>query len=125
MEQQKTILIVEDEKSLASALEIKLGLIGFRVLIASDGEECMQIALREHPDLVLMDIVMPKMDGLTAIKKLREDEWGKTVPIIILTNSSNPQDMSEVTKNSVNAYLVKSDWKLEDVVEKVRKTLEQ
>lgn len=123
MNHKKKILIVDDERALAKALEIKLNHLGFEASIAWDGEECLEIAFREHPDLILMDIVMPKMDGITAIAKLRENEWGKNVPIIILTNLSSAEDATEAAKKEVYDYLVKSDWKLEDVVEKVREVL--
>lgn len=124
MEQKKLILIVEDEKTLFNALDMKLESAGFRTLGARDGEECLAVATKEHPDLILMDIVMPKMDGMTALSKLREDEWGKDVPVIILTNLSSAEDISRATKKGVYDYLVKANWKLEDVVEKVKKTLE-
>jgi len=123
MNEKKTILIVDDEKALAGALEIKLKYLGFEALVARDGEECLKVAFEKHPDLILMDIVMPKMDGLTAIANLRKDKWGKKVPIIILTNLGSAEDVAEAQKNGVSDYLVKSNWKLEDVTEKVKKTL--
>lgn len=123
MDQEKTILIAEDEETLFNALAIKLKASGFKVAMARDGEECLAKALQEHPDLILLDIVMPKMDGMTALTKLREDKWGKSVPVIILTNLSNAEDAEKATKKGVFDYLVKANWKLEEVVEKVKKTL--
>lgn len=120
---KKTILIVEDETALRNALRDKLAREDFVVLEAKNGEEGLVIALREHPDLILLDIIMPVMDGMAMLKKLRiENEWGKTVPVIILTNltSDNEQRMRDVTETEPTYYLVKTDWKIEDVVEKIK-----
>lgn len=125
----KKILIieeVEDEKSLRDVLHDKFVKEGFGVLEAKDGEEGLAIALREHPDLILLDIVMPKMDGLTMMKKLREEnEWGKHVPIIILTNLSADKEKinQAIADNEPAYYLVKSNYTISDLVEKIRELL--
>lgn len=123
MENQKKILIVEDETSLRNALRDKLLLEGFIVLEAKNGEEGLGVALRDHPDLILLDIIMPKMDGLTMLKKLREDVWGKNTKVILLTNLSDNEKVSEALLQGSYDYLVKSDWKIEDVVTKIRARL--
>ena len=71
-----TILIIEDEPPLRKALVHRLGMEDFTVLEAADGEIGLEMALQHKPDLILLDVVMPNMDGLTAIKKLRQDPWG-------------------------------------------------
>ena len=119
----KKILIVEDEQSLREPLVKKFSGENFEVLQAEDGEKGLKIAKKEHPDLILLDILMPKMDGMTACKKLREDEWGKDVPIIFLTNLNDAQQVTDATEAGVYDYLVKSDWRIEDVVKKVREKL--
>lgn len=125
----KKILVieaVEDDSSLRNVLHEKFTVEGFSVLDAKDGEEGLAIALREHPDLILLDIVLPKMDGITMMKKLRQDgEWGKNVPIILLTNlSADDEKINQaVTDNEPAYYLVKSNWKINDLVEKVRERL--
>ena len=126
MAEQKKILIIEDEKPLLQALVEKFGREGFKVLEASNGEDGLAVALKEHPDIILLDIVMPKMDGMTVLKKLREDEWGKKAPVILLTNLSatGANIIEGIVENEPSYYLVKSDWKIEDVVAKVRETLE-
>lgn len=120
---KKTILVVEDEISLRSALRDKLTREGFAILEAKNGEEGLGVSLREHPDLILLDIVMPVMDGMTMLKKLREDTWGKTAKVIILTNLSESVKVAEVMAQGSFDYLVKSDWKLEDVVKKVKERI--
>lgn len=123
MEEKKRILVVEDEVVLRRALLKKLTIEGFMVLEATDGVEGLEIGLKEQPDLILLDIVMPKMDGLTMLRILRKDEWGKTVPAIILTNLSEIGIFDEEGSEEDHDYLVKSDWKLEDVVLKIKAKL--
>mgnify|MGYP001559852829 CR=1 FL=1 len=124
---KKTILIVEDELSLRNALCDKLTHEGFAVLEAKNGKEGLEVALREHPDLILLDLVMPKMDGMTMMKKLRgENEWSKTVPVIILTNlaGDNDQLLQDINETEPSYYIVKSNWKIEDVVAKIQERLD-
>lgn len=120
----KTILVIEDEKPILAALTAKLSHEGFSVLEATDGEMGLSAALEKHPDLILLDIVMPKMDGMTMLSKLRQDDWGKSVPILVLTNLSDEARINQSISNNVFDYLIKTDWKLEDVVSKVRETLQ-
>jgi len=125
MKTQKTVLIVEDEKSLRSAMADILRLKGFLPLEAKNGVEGVRIALSEHPDMILLDLIMPEMDGMTALKKIREDLWGAHAPVIILTNvSATSEKIVEdmVTHKPMN-YLIKSDWKIHDVVDKINELL--
>lgn len=119
----QTILVVEDELPLLKALTETLTRAGFTVLEAHDGAEGLEVALREHPHLVLLDLVMPVMDGMTMLRTLRKDPWGKDVPVIILTNLSDAAEASEALQHRAFDFLVKSDWKLADVVRKVRERL--
>jgi len=122
--EKKTILIAEDEISLLQALTDKFTREGFNVLEAKNGKEGLEIALEKHPDLILLDLIMPKMDGITMLKKLREDEWGKNVEVIVLTNLSDASTVAKVVEKGAFDFLVKSDWKLSDVVERVKEKLE-
>ncbi|OGG20713.1 hypothetical protein A3D03_05500 [Candidatus Gottesmanbacteria bacterium RIFCSPHIGHO2_02_FULL_40_13] len=119
----KKILIVEDEPALLSALLEKFRQEGFAAIGAKDGQEGLDTALREHPDLILLDIIMPVMDGMTMLYELRKDNWGRNVPVILLTNLSEAESVAESLSQGVYDYLVKSDWKLEDIVKKVREKL--
>lgn len=122
---KKNILIVEDEEEVTRAISDMLTNQEFTVLLAKDGEEGLNIALKEHPDLVLLDILMPKMDGMVMLQKLREDEWGKQVPVIILTNVSPNANsiINSVLQNEPAYYLVKSDVKLEGILDKIKDVL--
>lgn len=125
-EQIKTILVVEDDPPILKTLVDKLTEEGFRIIEAHDGEEGLMIADRDHPDLILLDIVMPKMDGMTMLKKLRqESEWGKSVPVILLTNLSPDEEKINkgITEDEPAYYLIKTNWSLNDVVQKVRERL--
>ncbi len=117
----KKILIAEDDRSLLSTLQEELTDEGFSVVTALDGEEGLIVAKKEKPDLLLIDIKMPKIDGITMARKLKEA--GINVPIIFLTNFDDLQHISEAIEISKSDYLVKSDWKLKDIVKKVKEKL--
>ena len=119
----KKILIVDDETVLADLLSAKIGSEGFSVIVARDGEEGLEKALAEHPDLILMDIIMPKMDGITVLKKLRQDSWGKNAPVIILTNLNTAEAVEDSIASGAYDYLVKIDYTLEDLVKIIKKRL--
>lgn len=121
----KIILIVEDEEPLLRAMADKLKREGYMPIGAKNGEEGLEVSLRNHPHLILLDVVMPKMDGLTMLGKLRQDAWGKEVPVILLTNLSDTERVSDALEHGVRDYLVKSYWTLEGVVNKVRAKLAQ
>ena len=123
--QDKTVLLVEDEPVMLKLLADGFVTAGFNVLQGKDGEEGLQIGLAKHPDIVVMDISMPKMDGMTSMKKMRESDWGKKVPIIILTNlSANDEIMSGVIKEEPSYYFMKTEWEIEKLIEKVKQELQ-
>jgi DNA-binding response OmpR family regulator len=124
---KKNILVVEDEASLRGALKEKLTLEGFVILEAKDGEEGLAMALREHPDLILLDNLMPKMDGITMLQKIREEgEWGKNVKVVMLTNLDKAGKVAaDLAKGEVYEYFIKSDSKIEDIVKRVHVILDK
>lgn len=126
-EDKKTkILIVEDEDTICKAYADELRDEGFAILVAKNGQVGLELALREKPDLILLDILMPVMDGLTMMDTLRQKNlYGKNVPIILLTNlfASEEKIMQAITKNEPAYYLVKSDWNLSAVIEKIKERL--
>ena len=121
--QSKKILIIEDDKILARLLSESLKKESFVVLSASDGEKGLTMALENHPDLILLDIMLPKMDGLTLLKKLREDAWGKEASVIILSNTSDSGKVSEALRSGTYDFLVKTDLKLEEVLTTIKEKL--
>lgn len=119
------ILLIEDDESLIATYKAKFEGEGLTLSIEKNGEEGLRNALTHHPDLILLDIKMPKMDGMTVMKKLREDKWGAKVPIIILTNFDiNDNRIPEVVAGSPAYYLLKADTTLEEMVDRVREVLE-
>jgi DNA-binding response OmpR family regulator len=117
----KKILIVEDEAPLRNAVTDILSFEGFTVFQAKNGQEGLDLALKEHPDLILLDLMMPIMDGLTMLEKLRQDaEFGKTAAVILLTNINDPEKVAMATEAGSYDFLVKSDWNIEDVVKKIK-----
>ncbi|OGM92975.1 hypothetical protein A2333_02580 [Candidatus Wolfebacteria bacterium RIFOXYB2_FULL_49_7] len=120
------ILIVEDEDSMLSALADKIRQAGFaESLIARNGEEGLSLALSEHPDLLLVDILMPKMDGMTMIKQLRKDAWGKEVKIIILTNFDTTDEiLKDVALVEPSHYFLKSNRGIDDIIINIKEVLE-
>lgn len=119
---KKKVLVVEDEKPLSKAIEKKLSHEDFEVLTAFNGENGLNTALKERPDLILLDVIMPKMDGFEVLEKLREDEWGKDVEVILLTNLGDSSRVKNSDQNHID-YLIKSDWKLKDIITKINEKL--
>ena len=117
---KKVLLLVEDDEVLLDALKSELNQKDeFAIFVAKDGNEGLEVALREHPQLILLDLLMPKMDGIAMLKKLREDEWGKNVKVIILTNLDDKNKIAEAVASRVFDYMIKSNWKLGDIYKKV------
>lgn len=120
---KQKILIVEDEATLQKALSEYLVLEGFAVVNALDGEQGAQMAKKEKPDLILLDIILPKKDGYEVMDELKAGEETKNIPIILLTNLGGAEDVEKAFSKGATTYLVKADYKLEDVVKKIRETL--
>ena len=123
MEDKKKILVIEDDNLLVEALKKALGELDVELTFVLDGETGLSIALETKPDLILLDLVLPKMDGVTLFENLREDTWGKTVKVIVLTNLSSPASVNDFKEKGVNNYLIKSDWKIHDIVNLVEREL--
>ncbi len=120
---RKKILIVEDDVLLVKAISYEFEQENFEVFTAGDGMDGLAMAEQHLPDLILADINMPKMDGLTMLKTLRATEWGKDMLVIMLTNYSDEQRVLEALSQKAFYYLVKSDWDLSQIVTKVKEKL--
>lgn len=118
------ILIVEDEKAQREALKEKFERAGHTVLATVDGEEAFEICLKEKPDGAILDVMLPGMTGLEMAKKLREDEWGKNLKIVILSNMDRMENVQSAMEAGVYDYFIKSDTPLEEIVSKVESLLE-
>jgi DNA-binding response OmpR family regulator len=116
----KKILIVEDELAYLRLLHDQLIENGYEVIDARDGETGLKLALSEKPDLILLDLVMPGIGGLKMLKALRKHPWGERASVFILTNVNESSEISEAMNNKVSQYIIKSDLKLEDFLEKIK-----
>lgn len=119
----KNILFIEDEAVMQKAVGEFLGVHGYKVIAALDGELGIAAAKNQKPDLILLDIILPKKDGFDVLRELRRDETTKSIPIIILTNLSQMNNVSEMMELGITTYLVKSDQSLQDILAVVEKTL--
>lgn len=116
----KKILFVEDEPNLQKAISEVLVQEGYKVLKAADGEEGLKVAQTEKPHLILLDLILPKKDGFEVLKKLKTDEETKDIPVIVLTNLEGVGDIEKALELGATTYLVKANYKLEDVIAKIK-----
>lgn len=123
MESKKKILIADDSKTLSDLMKEMLEFKGYETHVVHDGEEALATALKEHPDLILLDLRMPKLDGYEVVRKLRNDNWGKTAKILILTATGQIGDIPNDLGIKGTDYMEKSIWGIEDVEQRIRKKL--
>jgi DNA-binding response OmpR family regulator len=121
----KKILLIEDESALQKTLGDILEQENYEVINALNGEIGLKLAKAEKPDLILLDIVLPKLNGFEALEKLKENPETKAIPVIILTNLERMEDVDKALELGAAAYLIKTQYKLEEVVEKVKKIIGQ
>jgi DNA-binding response OmpR family regulator len=121
----KKILFVEDEPHLQKEVGEILTQEGFEVLSALDGEEGLELIKKEKPDLILLDLILPKKDGFEVLKEMKEDEDLKNIPVIVLTNLEGMGDVEKAMSLGATTYLVKANYELENVITKIKKTLKE
>lgn len=119
----KKILFVEDEEALQKTLGEVLKQEGYEVVSAFDGETGLNLVKSEKPDLILLDLIMPKMTGFEVLKKLKADGETKDIPVIVLTNLESIGDVGKAIEAGATTYLVKAQYSLDEVLEKVKKAL--
>jgi CheY-like chemotaxis protein len=115
----KRVLLAEDDRVLRRACESGLRRRGVTVITAADGEMALQLARSDAPDLILLDMLMPKLTGLEVLRSLRADARTRAVPVLVLSNSSREADVREVMQLGVEGYLVKSNLSLEELGDRV------
>jgi DNA-binding response OmpR family regulator len=125
MDNKKTILLVEDDTFVSDIYQTRLEQDGYKLIMAGNGLEAMKKMEEGIPDLILLDIVMPYMDGIEVLKKLKAEEKWKKIPVIILTNLSQKEEVDEGLEIGADDYLIKSHFTPSEVVEKVKKLLEK
>jgi len=120
----KTILFIEDESSLQKTLSRFLENSGYKIKSALDGEIGLNLAKKELPDLILLDLILPKKDGFEVLKELKEDEKTKDIPVIVLTNLEGTTDVQKALALGATTYLVKANYELSEVTRKIKETIE-
>lgn len=123
MADKKKILLAEDEKMIADMYSTKFTLEGYEVVTARDGAEALAMAKSEKPDIILLDIIMPKLDGFAALKSIREDAILKSTPVILLTNLGQEDDIKKGKQLGADDYFVKANHSPQEIVEKVKAVL--
>jgi CheY-like chemotaxis protein len=117
------VLVADDDRLLRTAAVTTLRRAGFEVLAAADGEEAVALARAERPDLILLDLVMPKVDGFAALARLKDDPATREIPVIVLSNLGAESDQRIATAAGTAGFFVKASLSLADLVAEVRKAL--
>jgi len=120
----KKILFIEDEYGLQKAMVKMLTDEGYQVLSALDGEVGLKIVKKELPDLILLDLILPKKDGFEVLKEIKKDETTKGIPIIILSNLERMEDVEKALQLGATTYLVKTNYGLDELLEKIKGVIE-
>jgi len=123
MKNKKKILIIEDDTSLSRILEGLLEESDFEVFKAEDGISGLELVFKEHPNLTLLDIILPKKDGIAFLKELRKDEWGKTAHVMIMSNTTEPDKVLSALEGGINDFIAKSEWQPADIVKRIKEKL--
>lgn len=121
----KKILIVEDDEFLLSMYSTKFEIEGYEVVMASDGEMGYDKAQKEKPGIILLDIMLPNMDGFEVLKKLKANRETSSIPVILLTNLSQKQDVEQGLSLGADDYLVKAHFMPSEVVDKINRLLDK
>lgn len=117
------ILFIEDESALQRAASQVLSEEGFQVFSALDGETGLEIAKKEVPDLILLDLIIPKKDGFEVLDEIKKDPSTQNIPVIILSNLEGSSDVERAIGLGATTYLIKTNYRLEEVVEKIKMVL--
>jgi DNA-binding response OmpR family regulator len=119
----KKILVAEDDRFLLSAYNIKLKREGFEIITAMDGEEVLAVLKKVKPDLIILDLIMPKKDGFTVLKELKANEKWRDIPVLVASNLGQEEDIQLCKELGAADFIVKSDLSMTDLIEKIKKLL--
>lgn len=119
------IAIIEDDQVISQMYRMKFEADGFEVQLASDGKRGVALAETFKPDMILLDLQMPEMDGAEALRIIRGSDWGKTIPVIILTNMGEEESPKDIRSLGIHSYIVKADLTPRQVVQRVKEALGQ
>lgn len=117
------ILLIEDDQFLLNIYATKFKLEKFKVVLATDGEQGIKLASEENPSIILLDIMLPKMNGLDVLKKLKADKKTSKIPVVLLTNLSKKDEVDKSFALGADDYLVKAHFMPSEVVEKIKSVI--
>ncbi len=120
----KTVLIIEDDKEILELLAKKIEGSGYKVLIAQDGEEGLRILREEKPDLVLLDIILPNVDGLELMRRKQVLPETASIPVIIISNSGAASEISQARHLGAKDWIIKTKFSLQESMEKIEKIIQ-
>jgi len=123
MADKQKILLVEDDTFLAGMYISKLGFENFEILLANDGKQGLKMAEKENPALILLDILLPKMDGFEVLKKLKKSEKCQKIPVVLLTNLGQKDDVEKGLSLGAADYLIKAHFMPQEVIAKIKEIL--
>lgn len=125
MDEKIKILLVEDDRMISGMYDTKLRQEGFHVILAENGADALELAVQEKPDLVLLDIILPQIDGFAVLQELRLNQKTREIPIVMLTNLGTPEDKDKGQRYGATEYLVKANLTPTDVASTVKKFLKK
>lgn len=117
------VLVIEDDKFLLKVYQVKLEKVGFETIVLENGSGALEIVKKENPDLILLDIIMPKKDGFATLRDLKSESITKDIPVIMLTALSTPEDEKKAIDLGATKYLVKTDHSFQDVIDMIEDLL--
>ncbi|OGH86530.1 MAG: hypothetical protein A2493_03140 [Candidatus Magasanikbacteria bacterium RIFOXYC12_FULL_33_11] len=118
------VLLVEDDTFLGNIYKTKFELEKFKIIVATDGQEGLEMAKKKKPDIILLDVLMPKMDGFTVLENLKKDKNLAQIPVILLTNLGQKDDVEKGLELGAVDYLIKAHFKPSETVDKVKDILQ-
>jgi len=124
-EKKDRILLIEDDSFLVEMYTTKFELEGFEVISAEDGKKGLDLALQEKPEIILLDILMPKMDGFAVLEALKKDKTTLNIPVVLLTNLGQKDDVKKGFEKGAVGYLIKAHFMPSEVVDKIKKILKE
>jgi len=119
----KKILFIEDEQAIQTTFKDVLGNKEYEVISAFDGEEGLKLIKEKKPDLILLDLILPRKGGIEVLREIKENEEIKDIPVIVLTNLEDLKNVEKALNLGAKNYLVKANYTLEEVVDKVKKNI--
>lgn len=125
MNHTPTILIVEDEAAILYAMQAKLRVAGFQVVTADDGEKAWRFLETMLPDLIVLDVVLPKIDGLELLKRIKNDERLQHLPTVIVTNLTDDETRKRGLELGANDFIIKVEYNLDEIALRIQKLLEK